>query len=443
MAVSNPAFPLSEITPSYRYINGKQLTDEELTILTSMNEKYAHSVAGSKHVIVTIKLDATNHKFVGLEPISEFRNHFLHESKVAGLNRGVAWLQWSGKRFFPGGLGYYPNEQECPLNKLNMFLGFAVEPLFGDVQPYINHVQQVIANGDLAIADYILDFLAHLIQKPYEKPSVAIVMKSEQGAGKGSLMKPLQQMLGSNFAQTNGAYLVTGRFNTALCNKLVVFADEVDLTHNKTADKLKAIISEDTVFLEQKGIGPVVFPNYARLIFASNHETVLKAGRSERRYLVLEPSSHVAQDKDYFNQFYDWLDDNGASHLLYFLLKRDITGFDPRRAPVTDALKQEILSNLSIMDEYILHELQKELPFGAFRASPEDIRLRLEDYLKMRNLASESEPQLRSKIGIALKCLKTPKTGKRGVNMMYQFPKPKEMRLQYAKKLGVHPDDLF
>lgn len=48
MAVSNQAFPLSEVTQSYRYINGKQLTDEELTILTSMNEKYAHSVAGSK-----------------------------------------------------------------------------------------------------------------------------------------------------------------------------------------------------------------------------------------------------------------------------------------------------------------------------------------------------------------------------------------------------------
>ncbi|TPV59927.1 hypothetical protein FJ444_07155 [Aestuariibacter sp. GS-14] len=95
------------------------------------------------------------------------------------------------------------------------------------------------------------------------------------------------------------------------------------------------------------------------------------------------------------------------------------------------------------MDEYILHELQKVLPFGAPRAKPEDIKIRLEDYLKMRNLASESEPQLRSKIGKALKCLKTPKTGKRGVNMMYQFPKPNEMRLQFAKKLGVHPDDLF
>lgn len=353
----------------------------------------------------------------------------------------MAAMEW--KALFPGGLGYFPNESECPPNKFNMFLGFAVEPKFGEVQPYINHVQQVIANSDLAIADYILDFLAHSIQKPYEKPSVAIVMKSEQGAGKGSLMKPLQQILGSNFAQTNGAYLVTGRFNSALCNKLAVFADEVDLTHKKTADKLKAIISEDTVFLEQKGIDPVVFTNYTRLIFASNHETVLKAGRSERRYLVLEPSSHVAQDKDYFNQFYDWLDDNGASHLLYFLLKRDITGFDPRRAPVTDALKQEIFTNLSIMDEYILHELQKELPFGAHRATPEDIRLRLEDYLEMRNLAPESEPQLRSKIGKALQRLNAPKSGKSGVNLMYQFPDPKEMRNRFAKNVGVHPDDLF
>ena len=95
------------------------------------------------------------------------------------------------------------------------------------------------------------------------------------------------------------------------------------------------------------------------------------------------------------------------------------------------------------MDEYILHELQKELPFGAHRATPEDIRLRLEDYLEMRNLAPESEPQLRSKIGKALQRLNAPKSGKSGVNLMYQFPDPKEMRNRFAKNVGVHPDDLF
>ncbi|WP_410971243.1 primase-helicase family protein, partial [Salmonella sp. SAL04269] len=76
----------------------------------------------------------------------------------------------------------------------------------------------------------------------------------------------------------NGAGHISGRFNSILANKLLVFADEVTIHKPSEADRLKAIISEPTFNLERKGIDAEPMPNFARLIFASNSTQVLQAG---------------------------------------------------------------------------------------------------------------------------------------------------------------------
>ncbi|MFW8303966.1 primase-helicase family protein, partial [Klebsiella pneumoniae] len=70
------------------------------------------------------------------------------------------------------------------------------------------------------MSDYLLQWMAHLIQRPEEKPSVAVVMKSVEGTGKNTLVRPLLQILGPYAAQINGIRHLTGRFNSTLANKL-------------------------------------------------------------------------------------------------------------------------------------------------------------------------------------------------------------------------------
>ena len=303
-------------------INGKQLTQDEMSILLKMNKEYAHTSIGSKNMVISRRTNAIKHVTHHFEPIQEFKNRFLHQPKIAKLNMGEAWLCWPDKRYYPDGIAFYPNLNECPKTQYNMFNGFALKPIDGDVSTFIRHVENIICAGDKVASNYLIKFFAHLIQKPQEKPSVAIVMKSVEGTGKGTLMQPILSILGDYASQTNGAYLVTGRFNSTLANNLLVFADEVDLTDKRTADKLKALISEPTMQLERKGIDPVVMGNFLRFVFATNMPTVLRAGSRERRYLVLQPCSLKAQDKEYFNDYYDWLNSGGANQLLHFLCKR-------------------------------------------------------------------------------------------------------------------------
>ncbi|WP_228828654.1 hypothetical protein, partial [Nocardia cyriacigeorgica] len=94
---------------------------------------------------------------------------------------------------------------KCPDDVFNLYEGLALEPIEGDCTVYLNHLLQVVCAGNEEACQYLIQWMAHIIQKPDEKPSVAIVMKSVPGTGKGTTVKPLLQILGQYAAHINGA----------------------------------------------------------------------------------------------------------------------------------------------------------------------------------------------------------------------------------------------
>jgi len=212
----------------------EKLTDEEVVLLASMNKKYSQTIIGGKHKIVSTKHCAVNGMTTVFEDITQFPRYFDHEKRVASENRGKAWLQWEGKSFFPDGVGFYPDMSKCPKDVYNFFSGLPIKPEEGDCTIYLNHIKEGICSGDNVASAYFIQWLAHMIQKPDEKPSVAILMKSVEGTGKGTLVKPLLEILGEYGAQVNGHRNLTDKFNNTLANKLLVFGDEVDLKETKS-----------------------------------------------------------------------------------------------------------------------------------------------------------------------------------------------------------------
>ncbi|NMP15168.1 DUF5906 domain-containing protein [Thalassotalea sp. Y01] len=430
-------------TECYGFINNKPLMKQDSLRLQSLNEKYCHVSVGGKHKVVSKKVCPVDGESLYFENLAEFKSNFLHEPKMMGLNLGDAWLTWEHKKFKPGGISFYPNPNKCPMDVYNVFGGFIVEPVQGDVEPFLNHVQNIICNGDKLAYDYVIGFFAHLVQKPDEKPSVAIVLKSIEGTGKGTLVEPIMRILGNVAAQVNGAYQLTGRFNSVVANKLLIFADEVELTDKRSADKLKGLISEPRISLEKKGLDVIQIPNYCRFIFASNHHKVLNAGSRERRYLVLEPSSTNAQNKDYFSKLWGWINNGGAQYLFHYLLNYDLSGFDPRRAPITKALLEEKLANLSPIQEFIYNELLSEKPFnGQVRIETVSLTEQCQYWLE-RNNYTFSAPQVRSALGKLMNTLEVVAIGKSGRGAYYELPDKEDFQRRFAVLLGHEASEIF
>ncbi|WP_306520670.1 primase-helicase family protein [Rheinheimera sp.] len=433
--------PMEPVVPNT--INGKALSDKELAVLVGMNDKFAHVTMGGKHQVISTGFDGRNIESYQYESLTEFKNRFLHLPTIAGMNQGEAWQKWPGKRYYSEGLAFCPNPAKCNPHQYNLFRGFAIKPVAGTVEPFIQHVTQVVCAADLQSAKYVLQFFAHMLQKPDEKPSVAIVMKSIEGTGKGALMQPFLNICGEYAAATNGAYQVTGRFNSVVGNKLLIFSDEVDLTDAKSADKLKALISEPTVMIERKGLDATPVGSYTRFVFASNMDTVLKAGSRERRYLVLEPSPDLAQDKDYFDRYFAWLNNNGAAHLMHYLLNLDISDFDPRKAPSTQALLDEKLASLPMPLAFMYEELGKDKPFnGMVRPEPKDIQSMFSVFLE-NNGERQTAAQMRSSLGKLFKDLQIKSVGRAGRGQVYDFSDMESIKQSFARRIGQSVNELF
>lgn len=281
--------------------------------------------------------------------------------------------------------------------------------------------------------------MAHLFQKPDEKPSVAIVLKSVEGTGKGTMAEPLLRILGPHGNKTNGAYAIAGRFNGTVANRLLIFADEVDLTDKHVADRLKGIVSETTVNMERKGLEIEPLPNYCRLIFASNHSRVLSAGIRERRYLVLEPSDRFAQNTDYFKRLWHWINTNGPARLLNYLLIVDLSDFDPYRCPQTPGLIAEKLGNLSGVNQFFYNKITEKEPFGGrVRISATEL---VDDFISwsLEQEQKVNKPAARSCIGQTMAKLGIEVQGRsdRGDGKYYELPDRAVLVQEFAKMLDI------
>jgi len=437
--------PVVELEAVCNRVGDKIVTPDELIKLQAMNNEFTHVSVGGKQRVVILKPSIVNGETYSFESLSEFQGYFMHEDKIAGKNAGFAWLSWKGKKFKPSGIGFYPSDK-CPNNVFNLYQGIKVKPDASiPCEIYLNHLKNVICDGDEKAYEYLVAWLAHLIQKPDEKPSVAIVMKSVEGTGKGTMVKPLLQMLGAHGVQINGAGQVGGRFNATMENKLLVFADEVDLTHPVTANKFKGLISESVINLERKGIDPEPMPNYSRFIFASNHDNVIKAGLRERRYLVLEPNPDRAQNSTYFDELWSWINESGASGLLHYLQHYNLDDFKPNIAPVTKALIAEKLDSLRPAEKFMYEHLSDERPFqGKLRLTASELVNEFVDWSEL-NIEKITLSQARSFIGKVLSRMKIEAQGRsdRGIGKFYEVGPPYEWRRRFAAMLGDDVQDLF
>jgi hypothetical protein len=179
-------------------------------------------------------------------------------------------------------------------------------------------------------------------------PEVALTLIGGEGVGKGILAQALGVLFGRHFKHLEKSGQLTDRFNLMMKDKVLIYADEVFFAGNPAeASNLKTLITEKRKTIEAKFQNPYDLPNYTKLIIASNEQWVVPAGLDARRYAVFQVSGRRNTDYKYFNAIIDQLKSGGESNsggyeaMLYELLNRDISQFDPRRFPQTEALFQQ------------------------------------------------------------------------------------------------------
>ncbi len=324
-------------------------------VVDELNKCHAHVMVGGKARILHIKTDPDHgwniHEFYHQ---SDFKSHYANRKVPIGKHvksAGEVWLNhpdrrsYEGVTFNPNGVsdGYY-----------NLFQGFPVEPAQGNCGLYLDHIFNNICKGDDELYDYVINWMADAIQNPGRRPGVALVIRGKQGVGKGVFVNEFARLFGPHAIQVAQSSHLVGNFNAHLRDKLIVFADEAFWAGDKRAEgALKALVTEDTMPIEMKGVDVQNAPNFVRLIMASNNDWVVPASVDQRRFVVIEVGTARMQDSSYFKALRDQMDQGGRQALMQFLIDRDLSGVELRRIPRTEALAEQQLLSLDSVGQWL------------------------------------------------------------------------------------------
>ena len=314
-----------------------------------LNQRYAVVRHGSKMVIVDFKTPSmTGHGVVlgfGYLDIAAFsqilRGRFapVDGPKDKARPLATAWLEHSDRRQYAG-LVFAPG-QALPSDILNLWQGFAVEPVPGDVSLWLDVLAALVPKAsDRA---YVLRWLAWKVQNPGGVPDTILIFKGAKGTGKNSLFDPLVLLFGRHAMLADDPELIAGRFTWHLMAMAFAVLDEaVFVGDPRQADRIKSRVTAKTMHYEQKGMDPMSGVNHCAYVMLTNHDHTWQATTDERRAGVFEVGEGLRGNLEFWGRYHPWAAGAGPAALLHYLQGIDLTDFNPRQIPKGEALRKQI-----------------------------------------------------------------------------------------------------
>ena len=339
-------------------------------ITAALNRKHAVVMPKGRTYVATFQPDGS----IGLGTPRDIHAFYVNyrvptpggKSTEAASRR---WMRDPERRTYPGGVTFAP--AGCPADTLNLWSGWAVQPdATASCSLFLDHVYRVVCSGNREHADWVIGWFAHMVQRPEEKPGVALVLRGAKGAGKDTVAEYFAHLPGRRHVSTVAEpEHITGRFNARLENTLLLHVQEGAWAGDRKSEgTLKYLITSDHIEIERKGIDGVNMPSVLRLFISANAEWVVPASADERRWAVFEVSDKRRGDEAYFKALRAEMDSGGPSALLHYLRNCDLSGFNVRKAPETEGLRNQKLASLRSVELWWFEILSR----GTFPCSLDD-----------------------------------------------------------------------
>lgn len=307
------------------------------------------------------------------------------------------WIEWEGRRQYEG-VVFAPMQDRGP-RWYNLWRGFRVEPKEGHhpaLAMWIEHLEQNVCNGDKALARWLTGFFAHAVQRPFEKPLVALVFRGAKGTGKNALVERMGWLLGPHFMVADDDRYLLSNFNAHFEACLFMVLDEASWAGDKRAEgRLKGLITGSHHNIERKNKEPYRVDNLTRIAIIGNEEWIVPASADERRFAVFDVGPGRRQDRTFFHDMRIGLEQGGYPHLLHYLQTFDLSGIDVNAAPATQGLVAQKLAGLDMVPQWWMECLRTNRLVGgefsdalADRVPGDRVYPAFVKYAKQRNVRS-------------------------------------------------------
>jgi hypothetical protein len=193
---------------------------------------------------------------------------------------------------------------------------------------------------NIEAADWVLNWCAHLVQRRYERPDVALIIFGTKGVGKDAWATFLSSyVVGPDFSTS---YSDTRQYfdshDTGRMGKFLSHLQEVRPEDcRKFASALQAIVTAERLSVNPKGRPAVWFKNHVRLLMTTNEPSCVSRKMGERRWCQVTARSDRKGDFAWWGETFKMLHNRDAGRVVYeYLATRDISEFEPRTIPGSD-----------------------------------------------------------------------------------------------------------
>ena len=216
----------------------------------------------------------------------------------------------------------------------------------------------ILCRRDEVLTSYFLDWTAQIFQQPSIKSGVAPLMKGEEGIGKNRWTDLISLMLGVDKSLNTASPKSTlyGEFTQLREGKFLIVINEANGSDNFSAnDLIKDMITSDTFVCNSKNIHSYSIECYARFIFTTNNDNCMKMESGSRRFWVIDASSELKGNTEYFKDISSVIADPHSRFELYQnLLSRDISNRDwINDRPLTESFSDMVSQNLAYEHHFV------------------------------------------------------------------------------------------
>jgi Family of unknown function (DUF5906) len=218
-----------------------------------------------------------------------------------------------------------------------------IRPVQGDVTLFFEFMTHLIPDEEER--RQVLRWLATLIARPDIRMTYALILCGEvQGTGKSTLATAiLQPLVGAhNVRRPKATELQKSEFNGWAKESRLGIIEEIYEGHSWAVyNKMKDLITEDTIRVNEKFMLAVEFPNWIHFFATSNQLTALKIERGDRRWLmpsITEELWHISK----FKELRSWLATGGLENIAYWAANFDDYVQAGEHSPMTELKRQQI-----------------------------------------------------------------------------------------------------
>jgi hypothetical protein len=220
--------------------------------------------------------------------------------------------------------------------------------------------------------DHIINWLAHRVQHPEQKPNHALVLGGGQGIGKDTLLAPIKHAVGSwNFQDISPTNLLES-FNPFVKAVVLRINEAHDLGESERANrfalyervKIYAATPPEVLRCNEKHLRQYYVPNVLGLIITTNHKSdgVYLPSDDRRHFVAWSHRKKEEFSAEYFNDLWGWLlHEGGNAHIAAYLAQRDLSAFDPCALPRQTAAFFDIVNSGRSPEDAELADVLDEL----------------------------------------------------------------------------------